>query len=70
MTSVPELEVTNNHGMDMKKAAFLNIRRVVQQRLWVMQDSWLCTKAEEIQSFADSNNTKCFNDALKWVYDP
>ena len=53
-----------------KKSAFLNIRRVVQQKLRVMQDTWLCAKAEEIQSYADSNNSKCFYDALKQVYGP
>ena len=36
-----------------------------------MQDTWLCAKAEEIQSYAeDSYNTKYFHDALKQVYGP
>ena len=30
-----------------------------------MLDSWLSKKAEEIQSFADNNGMKMFNDALK-----
>lgn len=28
-----------------------------------MQDTWLCAKAEDIQSYADSNNNKCFYSA-------
>lgn len=42
-----------------KKSAFLN-----------MQETRLCPRAEEIQSYADRNNTKCFYDALKQVYGP
>ncbi|XP_076445488.1 uncharacterized protein LOC143283197 [Babylonia areolata] len=33
-----------------------------------MQDSWLSKKADEIQSYEDSHDTKCFYDALKAVY--
>ena len=35
-----------------------------------MQDSWLSSKADEIQSFADRKDMKKFFDALKTVYDP
>ena len=35
-----------------KKAAYNNICKTVQNRLRVMQDSWLSKKAEEIHSFA------------------
>jgi len=35
-----------------------------------MQDAWLCPKAEEIQTYADSKNTKCLYSALKQVYVP
>ena len=34
-----------------------------------MQDSWLSSKADEIQSFADRKDMKFF-DALKTVYGP
>lgn len=60
----------NDSSSSLKKVAFLNIRRIVQQRLRVMQDAWLCAKAVEIQSYADSNNTKCLYNALKQVYGP
>ncbi|KAJ1115074.1 hypothetical protein NDU88_003302 [Pleurodeles waltl] len=35
-----------------------------------MQDSWLSRKADEIQKYTDSNNSKCFFDALKTIYRP
>ena len=35
-----------------------------------MQDSWLSSKADEIQSFADIKDRKNFFDALKTVYGP
>ena len=35
-----------------------------------MQDSWLSSKADEIQSFADRKDMKTFFDALKTVYGP
>ena len=53
-----------------KKTAFTNIRRTVQSRLRKMQDSWLAAKADEIQKYADTHDTKRFYDALKAVYGP
>ena len=53
-----------------KKTAFTNIRRTVQTRLRKMQDSWLAAKADEIQKFADTHDSKRFYDALKAVYGP
>ena len=35
-----------------------------------MQDSWLSSKAGEIQSFADRKDMKKFFDVLKTVYGP
>ena len=35
------------------KVAYSNICKTVQTRLRDMQDSWLSSKADEIQSFAD-----------------
>ena len=46
------------------------IRRTVQTRLRKMQDSWLAAKADEIQKYADTHNSKRFYDALKEVYGP
>ena len=51
-------------------ATYSNICKTVQTGLRDMQDSWLSSKADEIQSFADRKDTKKFFDALKTVYDP
>ena len=53
-----------------KKTAFPNIRRTVQSRLRKMQDSWLAAKADEIQKYADTHDSKRFYDALKEAYGP
>ena len=52
------------------KAAYSGICKTVQTRLRDMQDSWLSSKADEIQSFADRKDMKKFFDALKTVYGP
>ena len=52
------------------KAAYSNICKTVQTRLRDMQDSWLSSKADEIQSFADRKYMKKVFDALKTVYSP
>eukprot|EP00058_Branchiostoma_floridae_P025635 XP_002611125.1 hypothetical protein BRAFLDRAFT_88477 [Branchiostoma floridae] len=53
-----------------KKAVYNAIKNRLQAKLREMQDSWLSGKADEIQKFADQNNTKCFYDALKAIYGP
>ena len=53
-----------------KKTAFTNIRRTVQTRLRNMQDSWLAAKADEIQKYSETHDSKRFYDALKAVYGP
>ena len=50
------------------KAAYSNICKTVQTKLRDMQDSWLSSKADEIQSYADRKDMKKFFDALKTVY--
>jgi hypothetical protein len=35
-----------------------------------MKDLWYSKKAEEIQTYADTNNSRCFYDALKCIYGP
>ena len=47
-----------------------NICKTVQTRLRDVQDSWLSSKAGEIQSFADRKDMKKLFDALKTVYGP
>ncbi len=53
-----------------KKSTFANIRRTVQTRLRKMKDAWLAAKADGIQKYADSHDSKRFYDALKAVYGP
>jgi len=53
-----------------KKNAFTSVRRSVQCKLRQMQDSWLSAKADEIQSYADKNDTKHFYKALNAIYGP
>ena len=50
------------------KTAYSNICKTVKTRLRDMQDSWLCKKADEIQSFVDRKDMKKFFDALKTLY--
>ena len=52
------------------KAAYSKIFKIVQTRLRDVQDSWLSSKADEIQSFADRKDMKKFFDALKTAYGP
>ena len=55
---------------DVKKAAFRSIRGKVQSELRKMQDSWLSERADEIQGYADRNDSKNFYSALKAIYGP
>ncbi|VDM05301.1 unnamed protein product, partial [Schistocephalus solidus] len=50
---------------DATKAAFFRCRRLVQQRLREMQDTWMIRKAEEIQGYADHNEMKSVFKAIK-----
>ena len=52
------------------KVAYSNICKTVQTRLRDMDDSWLSSKVDEIQYFADRKDMKKFFDALKTVYGP
>ena len=60
----------NDPTSQAKKDAFVSARRKVQKKLREMQDAWYSKKAEEIQGYADSHDTKRFYDALKTVYGP
>ena len=53
-----------------KKTAFTSCRSKVQSELRKMQDSWLSNKADEIQSYANKNDSKNFYSALKAIYGP
>ena len=60
----------NDGSSQSKRDAYNSCRRKVTAKLREMQNSWYSNKAEEIQAYADSNNTKRFYDALKAVYGP
>ena len=53
-----------------KKALYVNSRNTVQRELRQMQEVLYSKKADEIQSYADSNNMKDFYASLKSVYGP
>lgn len=53
-----------------KQEALKNIQNQLQKELRRMQDSWMSAKAQEIQTYADSNNYKKIYDALKALYGP
>ncbi|VDL97984.1 unnamed protein product [Schistocephalus solidus] len=52
---------------DATKAAFFRCRRLIQQRLREMHDTWMILKAEEIQGYAYHNEMKNF---FKAIYGP
>ncbi|GFR68802.1 craniofacial development protein 2 [Elysia marginata] len=54
-----------NDKSPSRKAVLDNIRKTVQRKLHEMQNTWLSQKADEIQSYADRNDTKRFYDAIK-----
>ncbi|BHF78563.1 hypothetical protein SprV_0602167600 [Sparganum proliferum] len=58
-----------DHPTDDKRAAFYRCHRLVQQRLREMQDAWTARKAEDIQGYADRNESKKFFSAIKAVYE-
>ena len=53
-----------------KKDAFGNTKHKAPKKLREMQDSWYSKKADEIQGYADSHDTKRFYNALKTAYGP
>ena len=63
-------EWQNDPSSNPKKERFKSLQARVQKDLRQMQDSWWSNKAEEVQRYADTNNTKMFYSALKTVYGP
>ncbi|XP_040289820.1 LOW QUALITY PROTEIN: uncharacterized protein LOC121002429 [Bufo bufo] len=60
----------NDPSSTAKKNAFVNTRRDIESKLHKMQDSWLSANADEIQKFADRNDTKRFYEAIRSLYGP
>ena len=55
---------------DAKHRLFLSLRSKLQSRLRAMKDEWWRKKAEEIQWYADTKNTKLFYAGIKTVFGP
>jgi hypothetical protein len=64
------LALQSDPASPSKKAAFTTSLNKEQNRLHSMQDKWLGDKADEIQSFANRHDSKCFFDSLKAIYSP
>ena len=62
----PKAYLSNTSSVS-NNAAYSDICKTVQTRLRDMQHSWLSSKADEIQSFADRKDMKKFFDALKTI---
>ena len=60
----------NDPTSQAKRDAYSATRRVVQDKIRKMKNSWYSNKADELQSHADSKNSKRFYDALKAIYGP
>ena len=53
-----------------RKDALKNVCRNLQRKLRQLQDTWLSSKADEIQGYADRKDMKNFYAGLKEVYGP
>ncbi|BHF65115.1 hypothetical protein SprV_0200812400 [Sparganum proliferum] len=66
----PQDRVYLHRPTDANKAAFSQYRRLTQQRLQEVRDAWMSRKAEDIQGFADRNESKNLFAAIKAIYGP
>ena len=53
-----------------KKEAYHNVKAEVQRRIRALKNEWWVKKAEEMQAFADTNNSRAFFLATKEIYGP
>ncbi|BHF69076.1 hypothetical protein SprV_0301211700 [Sparganum proliferum] len=54
----------------VNKAAYSQYRRFAQQRLREIQDAWTTRQTEEIQRYADRNESESFFAAIKAICGP
>ena len=59
-----------NKNSKRLKSKYLSTKQQAQKRLRLLKDTWWKTKAEELQTAADTNNTKEFYLGLKAIYGP
>nr|VZI06293.1 unnamed protein product [Spirometra erinaceieuropaei] len=57
-----------NRLVDANRATIYRCRRLALKRLHEIQDAWMAQKAEEIQGYADRNDTKNLFAATKTIY--
>ena len=63
-------EYLSNPTARSKKQKLESVRRVVQNKIRQVKDTWWADKAKELQSHADAHNTKAFFSGLKEIYGP
>ena len=64
------MKFMQNKNSRKLKRDYLSTKRAVQQQLRLLKEDWWRQKAEELQSAADTHNTKAFFQGLKAVYGP
>jgi len=57
-------------GHPSNKQRWKALRSRAQKELRQMENTWRLTKAREIQSYADSNDSQKFYNAIKSTYGP
>ena len=60
----------NDNSSQAKKDRYKHLKKQAQRKLREMKDAWWDRKAEEVQMYADTHNSKKFFSALKAVYGP
>ena len=60
----------NDHSSQAKKDRYKHLKKQAQRKLREMKDAWWDRKAEEVQMYADTHNSKKFFSALKTAYGP
>ena len=64
------IEWQNDISSTSKRNRFKHLQRQAQTALRRMQDEWLEKKADEIETYATTKNSKMFSSAIKEVYGP
>lgn len=64
------IEWQNDPSSTSKRDRFKHLKKQAQTSLRKMQDKWWEEKAEEVQGYADTQNSKMFYSAIKEVYGP
>ncbi|XP_076057186.1 uncharacterized protein LOC143034703 [Oratosquilla oratoria] len=64
------IEWQNDPSSTSKRDRFKHLQRQAQTTLRKMQEKWWEDKAEEVQRYADTQNSKMFYSAIKEIYGP